>query len=348
MRLLFIPVSGPKGMGEYARLLSIATAAAVRWPRTAIHFVLSGEAPYALETPFPKTLLPSSATFHPAKVSGLIESFKPNVVLFDNAGRTAQLRAAQLAGARIVFISSRVRQRRRAFRLRWMRLIDEHWIAYPPFLAGPLGRIERLKLRLLGRPRVLHLDVVLPPPDPALAAATWARFSIRENEYVLVVPGGGTAHPGAENAPQIFADAALGIAVQGTAVIVIGVPPPAAAEPRLHVTSRLPMATLVELMRGAKLVISNGGYTLLQALACGRPCVAAPIASDQSRRIAKCVQAGVAVGARLDVNDIETCALTLLRDDNARQALESRVASFEIRNGVQEALASIERLSRQS
>src|SRR5262245_43327510 len=103
--LLFIPVSGPSGMGEYARSLSIATAAAARWPQAKIHFALSREAPYAAEAPFPTTLLPSSATFHPRRVAALIEELKPDVVVFDNAGRTAQLRAARRLGARIVFIS---------------------------------------------------------------------------------------------------------------------------------------------------------------------------------------------------------------------------------------------------
>ena len=94
-------------------------------------------------------------------VIGLIETWRPDVVIFDNAGRTAQLRAARRCGARVVYISARPRQRRKAFRLRWMRLIDEHWIANPEFLAGALGVLERLKLALLQRPTVRYLDVML-------------------------------------------------------------------------------------------------------------------------------------------------------------------------------------------
>src|SRR5450432_1161124 len=161
-RLLFVPVSGPRGMGEYARAIAIATAVAQRWPAAEIRFALSRSAAYAAETPFPATLLPSSPTFHSREMAALLRDFKPTVVLFDNAGRTSQLRAAVAGGARTVFISSRPKQRRRAFRLRWMRLLDEHWIAYPQFIAGPLGALERLKLFLLGRPRVRFIDTVLP------------------------------------------------------------------------------------------------------------------------------------------------------------------------------------------
>jgi hypothetical protein len=71
-RLLFVPVSGLYGMGEYARSLSIARAAQARWPKASIHFLLSREAPYAAATPFAHTLLPSSPTFQtPAASRGL-------------------------------------------------------------------------------------------------------------------------------------------------------------------------------------------------------------------------------------------------------------------------------------
>ena len=47
------PVSGVYGMGEYARSLAIARAASRRWPGAAIHFILSRDAPYAADAPFP-------------------------------------------------------------------------------------------------------------------------------------------------------------------------------------------------------------------------------------------------------------------------------------------------------
>src|SRR5258708_28233632 len=149
-------------MGEYARSLAIAQAARRRWPRAEIHFILSRQAAYAKTVPFAATLLDSSPTFHTRAVARSIKEFRPSIVVFDNAGRTAQLRAARRLGARIVYISARIRQRRKAFRWQWMRLIDEHWIAYPEFSAGSLKLFEKLKLKLVGRPVVRYLDVILP------------------------------------------------------------------------------------------------------------------------------------------------------------------------------------------
>src|ERR1700736_4891017 len=117
-RILFVPVSGPYGMGEYARSLAIALAVRQRWQAAEIRFILSRRAPYAAATLFPTTLLDSSPTFHSTAVIDVMRNFHPDVVVFDNAGRTAQLRAAKKLGARLVYISSRERQSNRAFRWR--------------------------------------------------------------------------------------------------------------------------------------------------------------------------------------------------------------------------------------
>jgi ADP-heptose:LPS heptosyltransferase len=350
-RLLFIPVSGPRGMGEYARASALALAAGRRWPQIEIRFALSRNAAYAVDTPFPATFLPSSPTFHSREVAALIREFRPTLVLFDNAGRTSQLRAAVAGGARTVFISSRPRQRRRAFRLRWMRLLDEHWIAYPEFIAGAFGPLERLKLLMLGRPTLRYLDTVLPHIDRELAASAMAGFGVRAGEYVLVVPGGGTGHPGALSAPQIVAEAAHRIALKSYPTILVGVTPQAArfapTPHELKLAPRLPVAMLIELIRGARLVISNGGDTMLQALACKRPCVAVPIAGDQALRIKQCVKSGLVARARLDADDLERVALRVLTTDGAELvAHASGPAGPMVTDGMDAALAAIGRLAR--
>jgi predicted glycosyltransferase len=347
-RILFVPVSGTYGMGEYARSLAIARAAGRRWPGAAIHFVLSREAPYAADAPFPKTLLASSPTFHSAAVIELLETFRPDVVIFDNAGRTAQLRAARRLGARVVYISARRRQRRKAFRWHWMRLIDEHWIAYPEFIAGSLSVIESLKLRIAGRPRVRYLDVILSRGDAAQHGAILARAGCVAGTFVLVVPGGGTGHPGADDAVKQFETAARALAARGVATIYVGPVVAAGAagavsaaaidavqEANWHPLGPLPQADLAELMRAARLIVANGGSTLLQAIACGNACVAIPIAKDQAERTRRCVAAGVAVAATLDAAGIVTVADGLLRNELERAALAERAARLGLADGVE-------------
>jgi len=368
-RLLFIPVSGTYGMGEYARSLAIARAASRRWQHAAIHFILSREAPYAPSAPFPATLLPSSPTFHSAAVIELIETWRPDVVIFDNAGRTSQLRAAQRSGARVVYISARRRQRRKAFRWHWMRLIDEHWIAYPEFIAGSLGLLERFKLALAGRPVVRYLDVILSHALPGQREAVLSRAGCDAGTFVLVVPGGGTGHPGAVDAADQFMAAAQALAASGVPTVYVGpvvaagsagAPGAAgaalasgsdsgsdsidAATPNWHPLGPVPQADLAELMRSARLIIGNGGSTLLQAIACGSACIAVPIAKDQAERTRRCVAAGVAVAAALDSASMVQAADRLLQAEAQRAALAGRAAHLALADGVEVALQSLARL----
>jgi UDP:flavonoid glycosyltransferase YjiC (YdhE family) len=329
-------------MGEFARSLAIAHAVRRRWPQASIHFILSRQAPYAAAAPYPATLLDSSPTFHTAAVLDSIQTFRPNIVIFDNAGRTAQLRAACRAGARIVFISSRARQRRKAFRWRWMRLIDEHWIAYPQFLAGRLNFLERFKLRRLRRPCIRYLDVILSrlggQEDPVLS-----RMGLNLEAYVLVVPGGGTGHPRAADATAKFLAAANTLANMSVTVFV-GPPGPQLPASQLRCFNTLPQADLAELMSSARLVITNGGSTLLQAIACGRACVAVPIAQDQPQRIQRCVESEVAIAAKLDASSIVQAAGDLLRDESVRAALARRARALGLADGIEVALAALTQL----
>jgi predicted glycosyltransferase len=355
--MLFVPVSGAFGMGEYARSLAIAHAVRRRWPHAEIHFILSRHAPYASTVPFAATLLDSSPTFHSRAVARLIKEFRPSIVVFDNAGRTAQLRAARRQGARIVYISARLRQRRKAFRWRWMRILDEHWIAYPELIAGELGWLERFKLKRLGRPTVRYLDVIMSRATPEDDSIT-ARVGLKQRAFVLVVPGGGTGHPGANDAAGQFLAAANSLAETETVVFVgptrtadAGAPAhPKAGNPvlpssRLRCFNSLPQADLADLLSQARLVVTNGGSTLLQAIACGRACVAVPIAQDQSERIQRCVNAGVAASAALAAPSIVRAATNLLRDESARAALAQRASKMKLANGIEIALNALAHLA---
>jgi glycosyltransferase involved in cell wall biosynthesis len=353
--VLFIPVSGTYGMGEYARSLAIARAVSRHWQDACIRFVLSREAPYAAEVPFPATLLASSPTFHSAAVIELLENWRPDVVIFDNAGRSAQLRAARRLGARVVYISARRRQRYKAFRWHWMRLIDEHWIAYPEFIAGSLSFIEKLKLKMAGRPIVRYLDVIMSRADPARRDAILARAGCDPGTFVLVVPGGGTGHPGADDAAGQFAAAADSLAAGGVATVYVGPKASTSADESAdgsadgsagtaagpHYLGPLPQAELREFMCAARLIVANGGSTLLQAIACGSACIAVPIAKDQAKRIRSCVAAGAAVRAALDAASIVQVAQRLLQDEPQRAALAERAARLRLAAGVAVAVAAL-------
>jgi hypothetical protein len=344
-RCLFVPVSGRFGMGEYARSLAIARGVQARWPGAQIHFLLSREAPYAANQEFPRTLLPSSPTHHTGAVVAAIAELRPNIVIFDNAGRSAQLRAARRAGAGVIYISSRRRQRRKAFRWRWMGLLDEHWIAYPQFLAGALGRVERLKLRLRGRPVVRYLDAMVAADEPQRATAVFRDHGLEENRYVLLVPGAGTGHPDATGASEAFTQAARALDLRGHRCVLIAPGDRQAGDSDTLVwLPRQESGTLHALMRRAALVVSNGGATMLQALACDTAVLAVPIAGDQDERIRHCVVRGLVRRAEPAAAAIDGAADALLSDAPARELLRQRARALQLRDGVETAVRACESL----
>lgn len=340
-RILFVPVSGPNGMGEFARARSLADALRARWPHIETHFVLHREAPYARGFHHPVTLVPASPTLCTREVAAVIADFRPHVVVFDNAGRTGALRAARRIGARVVYVSSRGRQRYKAFRLHWMRLLDDHWISYPAIIAGGLGVFERLKLRLLGRPQLRFLDTVLAPAEDAAADGLLQDFGTPD---LVIVPGGGSGFHDAAMTPAQFARWGEAIAAQGYRVVFVAGPAYAASaptDPRFRLLRGVAGGALRALLARSRLVLVNGGDTLLQALALRKACIAVPIAGDQPARVARCValgavraptlteefRAGGSAAVALQDPLIREC-LRLLADDAALWTLEARLGEI--------------------
>ena len=106
----------------------------------------------------------------------------------------------------------------------------------------------------------------------------------------------------------------------------------------------VPQAALAQLMRGARLVIANGGSTLLQAIACGKPCIAVPIAGDQGERVRRCEAAGATLGAPLAAAALQAAAAALLEDAPALAELRGRAVALKLADGVEVAVRALDAL----
>ena len=84
----------------------------------------------------------------------------------------------------------------------------------------------------------------------------------------------------------------------------------------------------------------------MQAFACGRACIAIPIAQDQRQRIQRCVDADVAVAAKPDADSIVQAAQALLGDESARVALARRASDLKMADGIEVALDALTRLMK--
>lgn len=347
-KVLFVPVSGPGGAGEYFRSLAVARAIERQWPGSEISFIVSRDASYASNAPFPVTLIDRSPTFETAAVSSIIQSGKPQVVVFDSAGRVSQYRVSRNAGARVVFVSSRPSIRRKGFKLRRMRLFDQHWIAQPTFLGGQLTPRERLKCRLEPGVEIVPLEVLHEPVDEEGARRLQQDLGLQPDSYLLVCPGGGGVFGDGPDPAETYYLAACALA-NDTRLPVIAVlgqrfRPEAEPPDGVHVFASLPNGVLMGLLHQARCSALNGGSLLVQAIAQQAACVAAPIAGDQPPRIERCAKLGLAIPSALDAKQIAATTATLAKDDAARQALRDRVAAAGLRNGLEVAVEAIDRL----
>lgn len=346
-KFLFVPVSGSAGAGEFYRSLAVARAAERRWPGCEVRFILSRDARYAGECPYPVVPVARSPTYESREVVAILERERPDVVVFDGAGRAEQYRRAKQLGASVVFISSRASTRRKGFRYRRMRWIDQHWIVSPRFAAGGLGGLERLRTRVAPHCEIVFLDVLHEPVDEAGTAGLQRSLGVEPGAYVLACPGGGGVVGDGPDAVQVFLDASTRLASgPGLAVVAVLGPrfvAPRPAAPGVHTVSTLPNAILMGMLRDARVGLVNGGSLLLQAIALGAPCVAAPISADQPARIEACAAQGLVRRAALEVASMVEATTALLAADE-REPLRRRLKDLALANGLDLAIDALAHL----
>jgi spore coat polysaccharide biosynthesis predicted glycosyltransferase SpsG len=350
-RVLFVPVSGPHGSGELMRCLIIARQLRRAAPGIDVHFLVSRDGVFRDAVDFPVHDCDDSPTRSTPQVLATLRELRPDVVVFDNAGRTEQLREARRLGARLVFTSRSPRLRWKAFRVTWLRLLDEHWIVFPKFVTGGLSSFERLKLRFSPNYVVRHLDTLFTPSQPAARVEWLASHGLREGGYTVFVPGGrGDGHAASVDPTDLFvgaADAYAHATAQASVVLTGRAQPqrPAGASEHLLLLPRVRPEEVQHLLAGATRVVSNGGTTLIHALAHGREIVSAPLADDQARRIRRAARLGVVVPVRAESQAIADAAIALASDPARGAAMRRQVEGLGLVNGVDEAVAALRRLA---
>ena len=344
--LLFLPVSSPVGSGEFMRCRIIAEAAQQRWPEDRIEFVASRAAPYAGDLPFETLLTDRSPTFHIKEVNDLIRRRKPDIVIFDNAGRKAQMRCARENGASIVFISSRPRRRRKAFRPDRMGLINHHWIAQPEAALAGLTAWEALKVRLTGQLSPLFLGSIFHPSQEKRRADLRRKLDIASKPYLLFCHGGGNLKGDDRAAPEIFAEAAEEVSKTSGLRVVVVAGRSHSGEPingqGVVTVGSLPNELLIDLLHDADLIVSGGGAGLIgQVLAHRQVCVSIPFAEDQRNRLKQCSRMGLLERRALNVGEIRQAVLDLLKDVQRCRRIRQGIGSCMITNGLDSALDSL-------
>lgn len=334
--LLFVPVSGPVGSGEYYRCLSIARAISRRHDDCSIHFLLSRHAEVERERSFHYHLLEATPSLAGQAVERCVDSLRPDLAVFDCTGRKRHFRRVKQVGGKLAWISDRPHKRRRGFHPLVLRQLDLHLIGDSADPDPKLTRLERGLLKLFGPSRVAFLGTVAPE-----IAADCAELPINlPEEYAVFASGGGGYEHRGRPVPELFLDAARRFNdATGMSVVTVMGPQYRGgihSDDQVHVVESLPTAALGRLLEGARVGVLGAGFMLSsQALAAQLPVVLTAVGGgDQPDRVRRYESRGIALPAKLDVDELSSKAQWLVSDAALAQRLVDTAQSVGIGNDV--------------
>jgi len=344
-RLLFLPRSGSRGIGEYVRCLTLAQAFVATHPDARVWFAVRDTLPRLSGDVFERLPLPRDAAQH-ERLDAIFRALRPHLFVTNNRGRQRELELARARGAGVVAIFSTGR-RSRARRLDVLRSVDQLWIVPGEGRAGARAP-SRLARLVSGCPHCEIVETLHPLPDAVRADALRRRLGLDAEPYLLFVAGGGGWDLAGRPAGEVFAEAAACVAQHGVrAVVVTGPlhPGEVAAPEGVTLLGEVEPSAMVDLVAGAAGVVSAGGGLLQWVLALGRPCVTTPMpCEDQRQRTAACRAQDTAWVVDGTPSALADAALALWRDASRRDALVRRLAEVGPRNGLPRCIALLEQL----
>jgi len=334
--ILFIPSYGQGGSGEFVRSVTLAQAVAARWPAIRIEFLLPGGPGTRQDAPFPSTCHDGPEDSKGAFDNEHLLRLKPDIAIFDSGCRTTSLRLCRKLGIRSVFISDRAGTCRKAFRLDWLRLLDEHWHQREHYTAAAFTRRQTLRALFSSTYR-LSFDTYLaeaPISDNDLPADIRAAL---EQPFVLFAPGGGGYRVDGKPVSELFVEVAEKVKAEHgiECLCLMG----ALYEGAIAATSVLTLRQVsqgrfVDLMRRARVLVCNGGHSLNQAIACNAVSVAAPLGGgDQPERIAAYAAAGLIRAAKPTIGSL-VAQVALQLDPAAQADCHAAIAKLAPVNGI--------------
>ena len=347
--ILFIPVSGPQGAGEYYRALTIAQACRARHPDWDLNICVSRDAEVERPNGIRYHRLEASPTRDTGGVARILRELRPDLVIFDSTLRQRQLKLCRQAGVdRVVYISSRPSSRRRGFGLRKLRGLDEHWLITAPGDARLTGR-ERLLARLNPRLRIRFLSTLLNPDASDEASPFAEQPDLPERGYVLFVSGGGGGSVDGEPIDRIFQQAARRFhAMTGHPTVLIAGPLSTVSlesvQGRVEMRSVAP-GRLAAMIDQATLVVSGGGSLVQQVLVQGRPLIAVPAGGrDQPERLAELAGQRTLETCETRPETIAERTAALVGDPVRQDALLAAARRKGFRDSTPEVIAAIDAL----
>jgi len=341
-RILFIPVSSPSGIGEYARSMIIAKALLDCWPKCEIHFILNNKVNYLADCPYHVHTCQGSATKDSATVNKVITTLQPDLVIFDAAGRAKQFKQAKQVGAKVVFISQHSKKRARGLKLNRLFYTDMHWVVQPDFCIQELSWWQQAKLAVFSKVIPKNIGPVFDLPSTETQTKILTQFDLEEQSFFLFNAGSGGHQVSGTLAADTYYQAAQLFHQQTKVkvIMVFGSNYPKSLPSKssgVICLSNIDNESYMALLIAAQGRVISAGDTLLQAISLHKPCVAAAVSSDQPARLKRCNDEKLVLCASPTADSLVQQAILLVpvQGDNAISlTLEKNMAKLAPQRGL--------------
>jgi spore coat polysaccharide biosynthesis predicted glycosyltransferase SpsG len=324
-RVLFIPVSSSSGIGEYMRSLIIAKALEKRWPRLEIHFILNKQVSYFSKCPYIVHGCEQSPTKETAEVNRIIQTVRPELVIFDAAGRAKQFAKARAVGAKVAFISQHNKKRNRGLKLNRLLNTDVHWVAQPGYTMKPISCWQKAKLTLFNKAPPQNIGPVFELSDIDYQQQLLVSFNLTQGQYVIFNAGSGGHLIGHDLAANIYFQAAQRVASQYQVKCIMVFSDnyseklPQSSD--VVCIKSMPNQDFISLLANAMVCVISAGDTLLQCIALKKPCVATAISPDQPARLKLCASQQLVRVAKPNIKSLVEQITTIIKESAFKAAV---------------------------
>ncbi|WP_331827972.1 hypothetical protein [Shewanella benthica] len=328
----------------------IADEIRVRWPNAKIDFVLNRYVSYIDDCPYATHLVDDTPTKKTREVNQLITELKPDVVIFDAAGRKAQLKHAHRMGAKVIFISQHRRKRSRGMKIARARVTDSHWVVQPEFVIGPINWLDKLKLSLIKKSEPIVIGPIFTHPSEAKQSELLQKYGVEKNEYLIFNAGSGGHKKGGVYAADVFARVAKAIyqATKLTCLMVYGSNYPKQLQVYEGVVGieQINHADFINLLVTSRAAVLSGGDTLMQAIALKKAALAVAVSKDQAYRLNVCKANNFIVSSPFREEDMLAGVLELLTPETM-VSLQASLKECQCSNGLHIGIREIGLLFKQ-
>lgn len=345
--ILFIPVSSSEGVGEYTRSVILAEVLQEQIPDADIHFILNKHTDYSYTCPFNVHYSHHSATKDTPKVKSVLNEIRPDLVIFDCAGRSQQFVYAKSLGAKIIFISQHRKKRARGLKIRRLLNSDLHWVVQPHYAIAQLSYLERLKLKILQKPHPKNIGPILSKIDQGETAELLKKYTITSGEYFIFSAGSGGHKHNNLLAADIFHQAAEEFQRKTniSSIMVFGenYPKKLPVDSSVLCMKHIPNSEFLILLNEAKGIVCSAGDTMLQAIELRKPSVAAIVSKDQPIRLDACLRKGLVLSAKTNAQDLSFQAIKLL-NEKKYSSIKENIKNTQSVLGMDIAISDIKKL----